>query len=190
MMKKIPAVTILVCAVFAAGAFAQIMMAPATGTGSRVTVVEAKSAADGKSSITEKVLEECIIALPSLNQLEADVTARNEYLKEINGVAGKNDHVRTFTASVIVSYQLRQKLLIIITQNSLDGQEPITREEERIIMRQSQPFVSDLDGGDIFAGRSNRRYYYSSAEKAAESAKSRAGVWVRQQQNVLCSVGR
>jgi hypothetical protein len=170
------------CVLFAAGAFAQ--------KSGKVVVLQGSSDIDGKSNVTEKLLEECIVALPSMKELEADVSARTEYLKEINGEAGKNDHVKIYTASVKVSYKVRQKILIIITQNSLDGQAPVTREEERMIMRETKPFESDPGEGNIFAGRSNRKYYYSSPEAAADNAKKRAQIWVAQQQNVLCSVGK
>jgi len=187
MMKKTLMISALACALLAGSAFTQVRSAP---NNSRVTVVGTHSTVDGSSNVTEKLLEECIVSLPSLNQLEADVTARTEYMKEINGDAGKNDHVKYYSASVTVSYQVRQKVLIIITQNTIEGQTPVQREEERVIMMQSKPFVSDPGEGDMFAGRSNRRYFYSTAEKAAESAKARAGVWVRQQQNVLCAAGK
>lgn len=172
------------CALFVAGgAFAQ------TKSG-KLVVIQGSADVDGKSQITEKLLSECVVALPSLKELEADVTARTEYLKEINGEAGKNDHVKVYTASVRISYKVRQKLLIIITQNSLDGKDPVTREEERIIMKETPPFESDPGEGNIFAGRSNRKYYYTSSETAADNAKKRAQIWVSQQQNVLCSVGK
>jgi hypothetical protein len=173
----------LFCALLACGAFAQ------SGKNSRVAVIGGGSV-DGSSQVTEKLLEECIVSLPSLKELEADVTARTEYLKEINGDPGKNDHVKVYTATVQISYKVRQKVLTIVTQNSLEAQKPLTREDERIVMKMSKPFESDAGEGDIFAGRSNRRYYYSTPEAAASNAKKRAEIWVGQQQNVLCSVGK
>jgi hypothetical protein len=172
------------CAVFAVGAsFAQ------TKNG-KMVVLHGGVDVDGKSAVTEKLLEECIVALPSLKELEADVSARTEYLKEINGEAGKNDQVKVYTASVKISYKVRQKILIIITQNSLDGKDPVTRTEERIIMKETVPFESDPGEGNLFAGRSNRKYYYTTPDAAADNAKKRAQIWVSQQQNVLCSVGK
>jgi hypothetical protein len=171
------------CALFAVGAFAE------QNKSGKLVVVQGSSGADGKSNVTEKLLEECIVALPSLKELEADVTARTEILKAINGEEGKNDQMKVYTATVRVSYKVRQKILIIITQNSLDASTPVTRTEERIVMRESPPFESDPGEGNIFAGRSNRKYYYTSSDAAADNAKKRAQIWVSQQQNVLCSVG-
>jgi len=171
------------CAMFAVSAFAQ-------SKSGKLVVVQGTSDVDGKSNVTEKLLEECIVALPSLKELEADVSASTEYLKEINGEAGKNEHVKVYTAAVRVSYKVRQKLLIIITQNSLEGTPPVTRTEERVIMRETPPFMSDPGEGNLFAGRSNRKYYYSTPDAAADNAKKRAQIWVSQQQNVLCSVGK
>jgi hypothetical protein len=171
------------CAVFAVGAFAQ-------QKSGKLVVLQGSADVDGKSNVSEKLLEECIVALPSLKELEADVSARTEYLKEINGETGKNDHVKIYTASVRVSYKVRQRILIIITQNSVDATTPVTREEQRIVMKEAGPFESDPGEGNIFAGRSSRKYYYSSPEAAADNAKKRAQIWVSQQQNVLCSVGK
>lgn len=170
------------CAAFAAAAaFAQ------TKSG-KLVVLQDVAGVDGKSNVTEKLLEECIVALPSIKDLEPDVKANTEYLKEINGEAGKNDHVKVYTASVQISYKVRQKVLIIITQNSADASTPVTREEVRTIMKETAPFESDPGEGNIFAGRSNRRYYYTSPESAADNARKRAQIWVTRQQNVLCSV--
>ncbi len=172
------------CVLFAAGG------ALAQSKSGKMVILQGGADVDGKSTVTEKLLEECIVALPSLKELEADVVARTEYLKEINGEAGKNDHVKIYTASVRVSYKVRQKILIIITQNSLDSSTPVTRSEERLVMKETPPFESDPGEGNMFAGRSNRKYYYSSPEAAADNAKKRAQIWVSQQQNVLCSVGK
>jgi hypothetical protein len=177
----------VLCAVCAVGAsFAQTN----TTKNSKVVVLQGSANVDGNSTVTEKLLEECIIALPSLKELEADVTARTEILKEINGETGRNDQVKVYTASVRISYKVRQKILIIITQNSLDAQAPVTRTEERVIMRETPPFESDPGEGNIFAGRSNRKYYYTTPDAAADNAKKRAQIWLAQQQNVLCSVGK
>jgi len=173
-MNKVLVVT-AACFLFAAVAFGQTR---------KVTVIETKTVPSG-AEITEKLLEECIVTLPLVKELEADVKAGSEYLKEINGEAGKNDHVRVYTASVTVNYQVRQKVLIIVTAS--DGQEPVMREEVRTVMKKTEPIWSDMEGGDIFAGRSNRRYYYSTAEMAAASAKKRAEVWIKQQQHVVCA---
>ena len=175
------------CAVFTVGAsFAQTT----TNKSSKVVVLQGSSSVDGNSTVTEKLLEECIVALPSLKELEADVTARTEILKEINGEAGKNDQVKVYSASVRISYKVRQKILIIITQNSLDAKDPVTRTEERVIMKETAPFESDPGEGNIFAGRSNRKYYYTTPDAASDNAKKRAQIWLSQQQNVLCSVGK
>jgi hypothetical protein len=183
-MKRSLFAAALFCTVFAAG------MSSAQNKSGKMVVLHGSANVDGNSTITEKLLEECIVSLPSLKELEADVAARTEYLKEINGEAGKNDHVKVYTASVRVSYKVRQKLLIIITQNSIEGTPPVTRNEERIIMKETAPFESDPGEGNIFAGRSNRKYYYSTPDAAADNARKRAQIWVSQQQNVLCSVGK
>jgi len=183
-MKNIFFAVALFCAVFTVGAsFAE------TKSG-KLVVLQGNANVDGNSTVTEKLLEECIVSLPSLKELEADVTARTEILKEINGETGKNDQVKVYTASVRISYKVRQKILIIITQNTLDAKDPVTRTEERVIMRESGPFESDPGEGNIFAGRSNRKYYYTTPDAAADNAKKRAQIWLSQQQNVLCSVGK
>jgi len=178
-MKSKFLVSALFCAVFAGGAFAQ-----------QVVYLRTYIAPDGKSEIKERLLEECVVALPGMKELKADVQAGTEFLKEINGEPGKNEHTKVYTASVKVSYKVRQKILLIITKNNLSDSEPVTREETRETMKEAGPFLSDPNGGDLFAGRSRRKYYYSTAEGAAENAEKQAQIWLNQQQNVLCSVGK
>jgi len=168
----------LFCAAFAVGASAQVVY------------LRTYIAPDGKSKIEEKLLEECVLSLPGMKEMKAKVESHTEFLKGINGEPGKNEHVKFYTASVKVSYQVRQKILLIITKNNLSDNEPVTREEERVTMKEAGPFVSDPNGGDLFAGRSNRKYYYSTAEGAAESAEKQAQAWLTQQQNVLCTSGK
>ena len=62
------------------------------------------------------------------------------------------------------------------------------QEQTREVMM-TQSFASDAGDGDIFAGRSNRKYYYSTPEAAEANAKKRAEAWLKQQQQTLCSVG-
>lgn len=154
----------------------------------RVTRISAQSTADGKSQITERPLEECIVSLPSASELAPDVKAGSEYLKEIGGDPAKNGHTKVYSAAVTVSYKVRQKFLLIVTTSSIEGKDPVIQEQERTTML-SKTFASDPGEGDIFAGRSNRKYYYSTPEAAANNARARAEAWIAQQQNVLCSVG-
>jgi hypothetical protein len=182
-MKKLLMLSIAACALLSGVVFAQTQT-----TNKKVTVVSARSTADGSSSITERPLEECIVFLPSPRDLVADVTAKSEYLKEINGEVGRDGHTKMYSAVVSVSFKLRQKFILIVTTSSIEGQEPVMKEQVREVMM-TQSFASDPGDGDIFAGRSNRKYYYSTPEAAENNAKKRAETWLKQQQPTLCTVG-
>jgi len=150
-----------------------------------ITLISAQSTADGKSKVWKERLEECIVSLPGVKDLDADVTAQSQFLKEINGEKGRNEHTQTYSASIEINYMLHQKELIIITTHSVQGQEPVTKVVERNI-RRSKRFDSDPGSGDIYANRSHRQYFFSSADKAVEDAKKRAVIWLKQQNAVVC----
>lgn len=150
-----------------------------------ITVISGTSTADGKSNVRKEVLEECIISLPKVNDLEAQVTSQSRYLKAINGDLNKNEYVKTYAAQIDINYVLYQKVLIIITTSSIQGQEPVTKIVEKRL-KQSKSFESNPSEGDIFANRSNRQYFFSTADKAIEDAKKRAKTWLNQQSAVVC----
>jgi hypothetical protein len=150
-----------------------------------VTVVAATSSADGKSDVTEKLLEECVVSLPRIQDLEAEVTSQVAFFKEINGDPGKNDFVKSYHAFIEINYMLHQKSLIIVTTSSVQGQEPVMKVVEKTL-RQSRLFESNPADGDHFAGRSNRQYYFPTAEAAVNDVKKRAAIWIKQQSAVIC----
>ena len=151
-----------------------------------ITLISAQSTADGKSEVWRELLEECVVSLPKVSDLEAEVTAQPRFLKEINGETGRNQHTQTYSAAIEINYMIHQKELIIITTSSVQGQEPITKVVERNI-RRNKRFDSDPGSGDIYANRSQRQYFFSSAEKAVEDVKQRAAIWLKQQNAVVCA---
>jgi hypothetical protein len=52
---------------------------------------------------------------------------------------------------------------------------------------ESKEFVSNPDDGDTYAGRSNRQYYFTKKEEAANDVKTRAKVWLKQQMPLVCA---
>jgi hypothetical protein len=151
-----------------------------------ITLISAQSTADGKSKVWKELLEECIVSLPKVAALEAEVSSQTHFLKEINGKKGKNEHMKTYSASIEINYMIYQKRLMIITTSSVQGQEPVIKEVEGKI-KKSKKFVSNSGDGDLHAGQSKRKHYFSSAEKAVADVKARAGVWLKQQSAVVCS---
>ena len=151
-----------------------------------VTVVHAESSIDGKSDISEKLLEECIVSLPALEDLDAEVTSQAGYVKEINGDPNKNDFVKMYSAVIEINYMLHQQSLIIVATSSIQGQEPIMKVVEKKL-RQSIRFVSNPTEGQYFAGRSLRQYYFPTAESAIDDVKRRAAIWLKQQSAVICT---
>ncbi len=176
--KMIPVSIILI--------FIGVMFVSNANDDKNITVISGTSTADGKSDVRKEVLEECIVSLPRVNDLEAQVTSESRYLKEINGEPNKNEYVKTYTAQIEINYVLFQKVLIIITTSSIQGQEPITKIVEKRL-KQSKVFDSNPSEGDIFANRSNRQYFFSSQEKAIEDVKKRAKTWLNQQAAVTCN---
>lgn len=150
-----------------------------------ITLIQARTSADGQSEVRKELLEECIVALPDPKGLEAEVTASSLYLKGINGNAAQDGWTQTYTAALEINYMLRQKELIIVTTRSVQGQEPVMKVVDRNI-RQTMQFVSNPADGDIFAGHSSRQHHFSTAEAAAQDAIKRAAIWVKQQSAVVC----
>jgi hypothetical protein len=150
-----------------------------------VTVVTATSAADGGSDVTRQRLQDCIASLPDVDRLDAQVSSQSLYVQGINGETGKNGWIKSYTARIDVSYLTREKDLIIVTTRSVNGEPPVLREVDKTL-RHTQTFLSNSTEGDTYAGRSDRQYYFTTAEGAVRDVKARAKVWVNQQQAVVC----
>ncbi len=150
-----------------------------------VTIIQGHSTADGKSEVTERLLEECIVSLPDPATLEPIISSESQFLKEINGDPAKNDFVKTYSASLEINYLIRQKVLIVVTTSSIQGQEPIMKVMEKNLP-QTKVFVSNSADGDLYAGRSRRQYYFSSPEAAKKDVQNRAAAWIKQQSALVC----
>lgn len=151
-----------------------------------ITVLTTQSTADGETQVWKEVLEECVAELPPASALEPEVTSQTLFLKEINGQEGRNDHTRVYSAKLAVNYMLYQKVLIVVSSRTVQAQEPILKEVERRV-RQSKTFESNASDGDLYAGRSNRKYYFSTPQAAAKDVLERAKVWLKQQTGASCS---
>jgi hypothetical protein len=150
-----------------------------------VTFVNAGNAQGGTEIAKEKV-KECIVALPAADALEPDVTSDSRFLKEINGDPAKNEWVKTYTARLTINYQVYKKDLLIVSTKSVEGMEPTMKDVEKRLP-ESKEFVSNPDDGDTYAGRSNRQYYFTKKEEAANDVKARAKVWLKQQAPLVCA---
>lgn len=153
--------------------------------GRNVTNIIGVSSADGKSHVTKELLEECIEALPKPGDLAADVKSKTQFLKEINGEKTKNDHVKSYQATIEINYMLFQKELIIITTNSVTSSKPVLEEKVRKL-KQTKTFKSKSSNGDLYAGRSKRQYYFSSEKAAINDATKSAATWLKSQSAVIC----
>ncbi|NLE02776.1 MAG: hypothetical protein GX640_23160 [Fibrobacter sp.] len=182
-MNKIFCVTIL-AAILPVGLLAE--RGSSESRDKNVTIIHGTSTADGKSEVGERILEECIISLPNINTLDPEITSANPFLKEVNGDPSRNEIVKTYSATLDINYMLYQKVLVVVTTNSIKGQEPVMKVMEKNL-KQTKRFVSNPSEGDIFAGRSHRQYYFSSPEAAAADVKKRAAAWIKQQASVLCN---
>jgi hypothetical protein len=156
-----------------------------TADNKNITVVSTESKVDGKSEISEKLLEECIVSLPGVDDLDAEVTSSSAYVKEINGDPGKNEFVKMYSATIEINYMLHQQSLIIVTTSSVQGQEPVMKTVEKSLARSKRFEANPTEGGN-YAGRSNRQYYFPTAEAAVQDVKKRAAIWLKQQSAVVC----
>ena len=50
-----------------------------------ITIIHGQSVADGKSEVSERILEECIVSLPKADQLEPEINSSSDFPKERNG---------------------------------------------------------------------------------------------------------
>lgn len=161
------------------------MVSGAEETKKKVTVITGNSTADGASQVRQELLEECIVSLPSASALEAIVESKPLYLKEINGEPERNEFVKTYSATIEINYMIHQKALIVVTTNSIESTEPTMKVVEKNLS-QTKIFTSNSSEGDIFAGRSNRQYYFSTEQAAVNDAKKRAATWLAQQNAIIC----
>ncbi|HLV31215.1 MAG TPA: hypothetical protein VKY57_06580 [Chitinispirillaceae bacterium] len=151
-----------------------------------ITIIHGQSVADGKSEVSERILEECIVSLPKADQLEPEINSSSVFLKEINGDPSKNDFVKTYSATLEINYMLYQKVLIVVATSSVKGQEPVMKVMEKNL-KQSKRFTSNSSSGDLYAGRSKRQHYFSTPEGAAMDVRQRASAWLKQQAAVVCT---
>lgn len=149
------------------------------------TVVGAGSV-DGSSQIEKQVIEECIMQVPTLDQLRPVASSNSRFLKAINGDLEHNDSVRTWSAQIELTYVVYQKTLVVVTTNSVESTEPVFREVGGRFDR-SMRFESDPESGDMFAGRDlAKEYFFSSEEKAIADVTRRTQAWLEQKRAVLC----
>ena len=152
-----------------------------------ITLISAETSADGLTRVHKELLEECILELPSPNELVPVVTRRAEFLKSINGDPQRNGSTQTYSAVIDAGYVVHQKALVIVTTSSIEKQEPIIKEIERRIPKSAQ-FHSDPNNGDHYAGRDLAHDYYFGTEQAAiEDVVERATAWLAQQKTITCA---
>jgi hypothetical protein len=150
-----------------------------------VTVVAATASADGSSEIALQKVQDCILALPDPEKLEALVSSEAVFVQGLNGDKSRNDWIKSYSARLDVAYLTREKDLIIVTTRSVHGQPPVFREVEKTL-RHTQTFTSNPAEGDAYGGRSDRRYYFTTVEGAVKDVKDRARVWISQQAPAVC----
>lgn len=151
-----------------------------------ITLISADTSADGLTRVHRELLEECILDLPTPDELVPVVTRRALFLKAINGDPNRNASTQTYSAVIDLGYIVAQKAMIIVTTSSIEAQEPIIKEVERRIPH-SVHFESDTNNGDLFAGRDLTLDYYFGTEQAAiDDVKMRAMAWLAQQKTISC----
>lgn len=150
-----------------------------------VTIVGADDP-EGGAQIESEILEECIARLPPPEAVEPVVDAESVYLKSIGGDDSRHGSVRTWHASIELSYVVRQRKAVIVVANTVESSEPVIRELtgefDRVVRFESNP-----ENGDRWAGQGLvKQYYFSTPEGAAADVRQRAEAWLRQKRGALC----
>lgn len=150
-----------------------------------ITIMSATGTIDGKVTIHTEQLEECITSMPAISSLSPVVTAESRYMKEINGDPEKNEYVKCYTATIQVTYMTRQKELIVISSNTVQGGAP----QKEIVSKKvpvTKIFMSNSANGDAFANKSSNEYYFTTAQKAIDDVTAQAAAWIKSQQSIVC----
>jgi hypothetical protein len=151
-----------------------------------ITLIQVKDTTETKTTIQRELLDECISLVANPDDLEAVTTMKTYYLKGIGGDNTKNDWVKDYTATIEVPYIVEQRKLILVTQDApVNPKEPTFKEVKKRFQK-TKTFTSDSSNGNLFGGRSNRRYLFSKKELAIDDVKLRAKTWITMQQTVMC----
>jgi len=150
-----------------------------------ITLINVQDTTHAQTNIQREKLDECMSMIAHVDDLEATTTMKTYYLKGINGDNSKNDWVKDYTASIEVPYMITQRKIIIITTQAVNPKDPTFKEVNKNFQK-SKRFRSDSSNGDLFGGRSKRKYLFSSKEAAIEDVKQRAKAWISMQRAVMC----
>jgi lauroyl/myristoyl acyltransferase len=154
-------------------------------TNKNLRLISGTVSADGKTTIHEELLDQCIASLPEFSSLSPDITSETPWLKKIMGIDSNAAYQKVYNAKILINYRNRHNKLLIISQNGLEKSEPILKEIKTEAPAQKL-IVSDLSDSDFFAGNSPRVYYFASAEAAEKSARKRAEIWLKANQHLIC----
>lgn len=174
-MKKHSILITAVCAI----------LAPLFAEDKNVTMVAANGNIDGKVTIHTEQLEECIVSLPTIGSLSPVVSSQSRYMKEINGDENKSEFIKCYSAEIEISYMTRQKEMIVVSSNTIQGGAP----QKEIVSKKiplTKKFVSNPANGDAFANKSSSEYYFTTAQKAIDDVTVQAVSWLKSQQSITC----
>ena len=157
-------------------------------TEKNVTFISAETSADGGSEIAREKMLDCIQSLPNPDKLQAQVSSSSVFVQGVNGEAGRNEWVKSYTARLDVTYLTKEKELIIVTTRNVNGQPPVIREVDKVL-RHTETFMSNSTEGDAYGGRSDRQYHFTSSAAAVKDVRERARVWISQQEAGVCPTG-
>ncbi len=152
----------------------------------RITIVRANAVSSQNDSIQSRLLEECIEMVPTLSGLSPSVEKAPIYLKEVNGHKEENGFWDTYSAVLNLSYKVKQKELLVVPGSKIIDGEPQLKVLEKSLMK-NKKFSSRSGNGDIFAGRSKRKYYFSTEDGAVYDVMLQAENWLKSQNAVLCN---
>jgi hypothetical protein len=121
-----------------------------------------------------------------MSQLRPVTDSTSRFMKAIGGELENNRSIRTYSASIELTYVIYRKTLVVVTTSSIERSEPVFREADGRFDR-SIVFVSNPENGDMFAGRNLvKEYFFSTEQGAVEDARRRAQAWLEQKGAVRC----
>lgn len=156
-----------------------------TTVNKNITIISTQPSADGATRVAKELLDECIVSLPKTGEVEPFVDAKVLYVHDVNGKKGNDTYINSFVGRVEIHYLMRQREMIIITSNSVPSQSPVFKEVTRTVPRCDTVFSASQEG-DVFTGTTPRLYYFTKQEDAKKSARSRAEIWIKQHEPILC----
>lgn len=137
------------------------------------------------TEVRRDMLGECIAKLPVESQLVPVTSAKDEYLHRIDGT-DKDGYVQTWSSTIQLGWQVRQRILYVVSTNGVGQTAPPQFREESALEFRTELVSSDPGESQRFASNAARVRFFATAQEAEASARKRATARIRELQANLC----